>query len=587
MDVRRRPAKSSVSQKSAAAGELLKPHKQYLHPKASDALPLPLYITNSLFFTLFFSVMYFLLTRWREKIRNSTPLHVVTLAELAALASLIASIIYLLGFFGIDFVQSFVTRSPSGTWDVVEDERDDRFLLEEDSRRGPCAAAIDCSPPVVPLKAVADDSLRVPTTVILPPSEEDEEIIKSVVAGSTPSYSLESKLGDCKRAAAIRREALERITGKSLSGMPLDGFDYDSILGQCCEMPVGYVQIPVGIAGPLLLNGTEYSVPMATTEGCLVASTNRGCKAIHASGGATSILLRDGMTRAPVVRFGTAKRAAELKFFLEDPLNSDTLAVVFNKSSRFARLQGIQCAIAGKNLYIRFSCSTGDAMGMNMVSKGVQNVLDFLQSDFPDMDVMGISGNFCSDKKPAAVNWIQGRGKSVVCEAIIKEEVVKKVLKTNVAALVELNMLKNLTGSAMAGALGGFNAHASNIVSAVYIATGQDPAQNVESSHCITMMEAVNDGKDLHVSVTMPSIEVGTVGGGTQLASQSACLNLLGVKGANKESPGSNSRLLATIVAGSVLAGELSLMSALAAGQLVKSHMKYNRSRKDVTKIAS
>ena len=119
-----------------------------------------------------------------------------------------------------------------------------------------------------------------------------------------------------------------------------------------------------------------------------------------------------------------------------------------------------------------------------------------------------MTGNFCSDKKPAAVNWIEGRGKSVVCEAVIKEEVVKKVLKTNVAALVELNMLKNLTGSAMAGALGGYNAHASNIVSAVFIATGQDPAQNIESSHCITMMEAVNNGKDLHVSVTMPSIEV-------------------------------------------------------------------------------
>nr|GMC99711.1 3-hydroxy-3-methylglutaryl-coenzyme A reductase-like [Ipomoea batatas] len=182
------------------------------------------------------------------------------------------------------------------------------------------------------------------------------------------------------------------------------------------------------------------------------------------------------------------------------------------------------------------------------------------------------------DKKPAAVNWIEGRGKSVVCEAIIKEEVVNKVLKTDVASLVELNMLKNLTGSAMAGALGGFNAHAANIVSAVYIATGQDPAQNIESSHCITMMEAVNEGKDLHISVTMPSIEVGTVGGGTQLASQAACLNLLGVKGASNKVPGANSRRLATVVAGAVLAGELSLMSAIAAGQLVKSHMKYNRS---------
>lgn len=117
-------------------------------------------------------------------------------------------------------------------------------------------------------------------------------------------------------------------------------------------------------------------------------------------------------------------------------------------------------------------------------------------------------GNFCSDKKPAAVNWIEGRGKSVVCEAVIKEDVVRKVLKTNIAALVELNMLKNLAGSAVAGALGGFNAHAGNIVSAIFIATGQDPAQNVESCHCITMMEAVNDGKDLHISVTMPSVEV-------------------------------------------------------------------------------
>ncbi|XP_038992506.1 3-hydroxy-3-methylglutaryl-coenzyme A reductase 2-like [Hibiscus syriacus] len=242
----------------------------------------------------------------------------------------------------------------------------------------------------------------------------------------------------------------------------------------------------------------------------------------------------------------------------------------------------------------RSSCVLGDQTGEApyvrtpklFVSKGVQNVLDFLQTDFPEMDVIGISGNFCSDKKPAAVNWVEGRGKSVVCEAIINGDVVRKVLKTSVESLVELNMLKNLTGSAMAGALGGFNAHASNIVTAIYIATGQDPAQNIESSHCITMMEAVNDGNDLHTSATMPSIEVGTVGGGTQLASQSACLNLLGVKGGNRESPGANSRLLANIVAGAVLAGELSLMSALAAGQLVNSHMKYNRSSKDASNTA-
>ncbi|XP_075521379.1 3-hydroxy-3-methylglutaryl coenzyme A reductase 1-like [Primulina tabacum] len=562
MDIRRRPLKPSHTTRCSAASGV------HSDSKASDALPLPLYLTNAVFFTLFFSVAYFLLHRWRDKIRNSTPLHVLTLSELAAVVSLIASFIYLLGFFGIDFVQSFISRN-----ELEASEVRGRFVLREEN---PDRTDIRCS----------DFSMDRPV-IKQSCSVEDEDIVKAVVSGEIPSYSLESKLGDCFKAAQIRREALQRLTSRSLDGLPLEGFDYDSILGQCCEMPVGYVQIPVGIVGPLLLNGCEYSVPMATTEGCLAASTNRGCKAIHASGGATCVLLRDGMTRAPVVRFPSANRAAELKFFLEDPLNFDSLSVVFNKSSRFARLLRIQCAIAGKNLYIRFSCSTGDAMGMNMVSKGVQNVLDFLQNDFPDMDVIGISGNFCSDKKPAAVNWIEGRGKSVVCESIIKGDVVAKVLKTTVPALVELNMLKNLTGSAIAGALGGFNAHAANIVSAIFIATGQDPAQNIESSHCITMMEAVNNGNDLHVSVSMPSIEVGTIGGGTQLASQSACLNLLGVKGASRESPGANSRLLATIVAGSVLAGELSLMSAIAAGQLVKSHMKYNRSSKDIAKIDS
>lgn len=232
-----------------------------------------------------------------------------------------ASFIYLLGFFGIDFVQSFIARPSPDAWDL-EDEIDRTLLIDNNRYAAPrCASAV-----ALPSK-VAD--LEPLNTTPLP--EEDEEVVKMVVDGSLPSYSLESKLGDPKRAASIRREALQRMTGRSIHGLPFEGFDYESILGQCCEMPVGYVQIPVGIAGPLLLDGFEYTVPMATTEGCLVASTNRGCKAIYASGGATSMLLKDGMTRAPVVRFGSAKRASELKFFLEDPNNFDTLAVVFNR----------------------------------------------------------------------------------------------------------------------------------------------------------------------------------------------------------------------------------------------------------------
>lgn len=287
-------------------------------PKASDALPLPLYLTNAVFFTLFFSVAYYLLHRWRDKIRNSTPLHLVTLPEIAAIVSLIASFIYLLGFFGIDFVQSFISRASHDAWDL---DNHHNFLIEDerDPRRTPPQQPQPAPPPPEPLISTLS-------------SEEDEEIVKSILVGKIASYSLESQLGDCKRAASIRREALQRITGRSVQGLPLEGFDYASILGQCCEMPIGYVQIPVGIAGPLLLDGFEYSVPMATTEGCLVASTNRGCKAIHVSGGATSTLLRDGMTRAPVVRFASAKRASELKFFVEDPVNFDALSVVFNRS---------------------------------------------------------------------------------------------------------------------------------------------------------------------------------------------------------------------------------------------------------------
>ncbi|CAD5173549.1 unnamed protein product [Musa acuminata subsp. malaccensis] len=573
MDVRQRSLQrlSSAAAAPSVAGGARRPADALV--QASDVLPLPIRYTNFLFSGVFIASLVFLMRRWREKVRSSVPLHLLGLSEILAVVGVIASLVYLISFFGIAFVQSIVS--------CHDDE--DEFLLSAPVP-GPAAAACAISlatDPICPLLYTDNAAPRKDPEV----TAEDEEIISSVVAGRTPSYVLEARLGDCRRAAGIRREALRRITGRALEGLPLDGFDYASIMGQCCELPVGYVQLPVGVAGPLVLDGREHYVPMATTEGCLVASTSRGCKAIAQSGGATSVVLRDGMTRAPVVRLPSARRAAELKAFLEEPNNFETIALVFNRSSRFARLQAIHCALAGRNLYMRFSCSTGDAMGMNMVSKGVENVLGYLQNDFQDMDVISISGNFCSDKKPAAVNWIEGRGKSVVCEAIIKEEVVKKVLKTNTSALVELNMIKNLAGSAVAGSLGGFNAHASNIVSAIYIATGQDPAQNVESSHCITMMEAVNGGKDLHVSVTMPSIEVGTVGGGTQLASQAACLDLLSVKGASLESPGANARRLAAIVAGAVLAGELSLLSALAAGQLVQSHMKYNRSEKISPKL--
>lgn len=413
----------------------------------------------------------------------------------------------------------------------------------------------------------------------------DEEVINLVKSRHIPAYKLETMLEDFERGVTIRREMLlSTLTNmKALDNLPYADYDYEFVNGACCENVIGYMPLPVGVAGPLLLDNQYYQVPMATTEGCLVASTNRGCKALEQSGGVSSVVVNDGMTRGPVVRFSSAKRASEIKKWLEDLDNLDKVKESFNMTSRFARLKNLHVVQAGKLLYIRFVAVTGDAMGMNMVSKGAEKALEMLSTEFTDMEILSLSGNFCTDKKSSSLNWLEGRGKSVVCEAVIPGTIVQKLLKTSVQALVDLNVNKNLVGSAMAGSIGGFNAHAANIVTAIFIATGQDPAQNVTSSYCITLMEATGeDNSDLLISCTMPCIEVGTIGGGTVLPPQAACLEMLGVRGSCSENPGDNAKRLASIICGTVLAGELSLMSALAAGHLVRSHLKHNRSTLNV-----
>lgn len=407
----------------------------------------------------------------------------------------------------------------------------------------------------------------------------DEEVLQLVEAKKVAPYKLESVLEDPERGVAVRRKMVGRQASTSLDGLPFMGYDYSIVMGACCENVIGYMPIPVGVAGPLLLDGCKFHVPMATTEGCLVASTNRGCRAIAISGGAYSSVVYDGMTRGPVVRLPTAQQAAEVMLWLQKSQNFEILKAAFDATSRFARLQKLHTSIAAKYLFIRFVSITGDAMGMNMLSKGSEVALRKLQEFFPALEVISVSGNYCTDKKPAALNWIEGRGKSVVCEATIPAKVVREVLKTNVQALVDVNISKNLIGSAMAGSVGGFNAQAANIVTAIFIATGQDPAQNVTSSNCLTILEATGDcGEDLYISCTMPSIEIGTVGGGTVLEAQGTMLDLLGVRGSLPEQPGAHACTLARVVCGTVMAGELSLLSALAAGHLVRSHMRHNRS---------
>ncbi|PWA26469.1 hypothetical protein CCH79_00001184 [Gambusia affinis] len=424
----------------------------------------------------------------------------------------------------------------------------------------------------------------------------DSEVINLVTARKILNYKLEALLETPERGVAIRREmlALKLPVSSALSGLPYKGYDYSKelrsfilgggarstqVMGACCENVIGYMPVPVGVAGPLLLDGQQFHVPMATTEGCLVASTNRGCRAVSVSparsvanrwrssspvqlsGGCSSRILADSMTRGPVVRLPSACRAAEVKMWLETSDGFGLVKEAFDETSRFARLEKLLACVAGRNLYIRFQSQTGDAMGMNMLSKGTEQALSQLKQHFPDMEVLSLSGNYCTDKKSAAINWILGRGKSAVCEATIPAKVVREVLKSSTAALVDLNISKNLVGSAMAGSIGGFNAHAANIVTAIFIACGQvssqfltgavamvqDPAQTVGSSNCITQMEAAGpDGDDLYISCTMPSVELGTVGGGTNLPPQQACLQMLGVAGPNQ--PGENARQLARVL---------------------------------------
>ncbi|KAJ6171817.1 hypothetical protein N7470_000884 [Penicillium chermesinum] len=377
----------------------------------------------------------------------------------------------------------------------------------------------------------------------------DEELIDLSLRGKLPGYALEKTMEDEElmsrvdaftRAVKIRRAVVARTPATSAitstlekSKLPYEHYNYGLVHGACCENVIGYLPLPLGVAGPLKIDGQSYFIPMATTEGVLVASTSRGSKAINAGGGAVTVLTGDGMTRGPCVTFPTLARAAAAKVWIDSEEGHNIIKTAFNSTSRFARLQSLKTALAGTYLYIRFKTTTGDAMGMNMISKGCEKALDVMSKEcgFDDMAIISLSGNFCTDKKSAAINWTDGRGKSVVAEAIIPGDVVKSVLKSDVDALVELNVSKNLIGSAMAGSLGGFNAHASNIVSAIFLATGQDPAQNVESSSCITTMK--NSNGNLQISVSMPSIEVGTIGGGTILEAQSAMLDLLGVRGAH------------------------------------------------------
>ncbi len=408
---------------------------------------------------------------------------------------------------------------------------------------------------------------------------ELRDIVERVVKGEVKLHELDRILGNSNLAALVRRLALEKIVGASLSSIGSTILDFEEIVGRNIENPIGAIQVPVGVIGPLRVNGEyakgDFYVPLATTEGALVASVNRGAKAITVSGGATTRILYDAMTRAPAIWTPSVEEAMRLVKWVSE--NIEKLREAAEYTTRHGRLKGIKYWITGNIVWLRFEFETGDAMGMNMVTIAVDEALKRLVHEYPgEMRVIALSGNMCTDKKPACINALLGRGKSVVAEALVKREVVEKVLKTTPEAIHEVNTVKNLLGSARACSIS-YNAHVANIIAAVFIATGQDVAQVVESSIAYTWTE-VRDG-DLYISVTLPSLEVGTVGGGTRLPTQREALSLMGIAGGGNP-PGSNAKKFAEIIAATVLAGELSLLAALAAGHLATAHKKLGRGKK-------
>ncbi|MGC8582574.1 MAG: hydroxymethylglutaryl-CoA reductase (NADPH) [Thermoproteus sp.] len=403
-----------------------------------------------------------------------------------------------------------------------------------------------------------------------------EEIIEALDSGKLKLHELDKELGDSNKAAEYRRRFLERKLGVRLEAIGSTVIDFNKAVGRNIENPIGAAQIPIGVAGPLLVEG-EYArgmfyIPLATTEGALVASVNRGAKIITESGGARARVVRDGMARAPLFKLPSLTDAVDFVKWVE--AHREEIKRAAESTTRHGKLKEIQPFIVGNNVWLRFVFETGDAMGMNMATIASEAAAKYIEAGYPKAELVALSGNMCVDKKPNAVNFLMGRGKTVIAEALIKREALSR-LGVTPEAVHEVNVRKNLLGSALAHSYG-FNAHFANIITAIFIATGQDVAQVVESSMGITWTEPREEG--LYISVTLPSLEVGTVGGGTGLPTQREALSMLGVAGSG-DPPGVNALKFAEIVASAVLAGELNLILALARNELARAHQALGRSK--------
>ena len=400
----------------------------------------------------------------------------------------------------------------------------------------------------------------------------EEEIITKLLNGELKLYEIDKFTKNTKEAVEIRRKFIEEKYKVQLENISHYSLDMEEALKKNIENPIGTIQIPVGLAGPLKLNGEhakgDFYVPLATSEGALVASVNRGCSAITHAGGANVRITDDKMTRGPVIKTKSVIEALKVKKWIEDHFKElKKAAEVTTRHGKLLKIDPV--VLVGRYLYPRFIYKTGDSMGMNMVTIATENALNLLTYK-TGAHVVALSGNVCVDKKPSHLNMIEGRGKTLVAEALIPKEIIEQTLKTSTEAIVEVNTSKNLIGSAISGSMG-FNAQYANMIGALFLATGQDEAHIVEGSLGITTAEDVNG--DLYFAVTLPDVPLATVGGGTRLETARECLEIMDVYGSGKVSK------FAEIVAGTVLAGELSLIGALAAGHLARAHKELGRGR--------
>ena len=390
--------------------------------------------------------------------------------------------------------------------------------------------------------------------------------------GDLRLYELEEH-ADHDTAAAARRLLVEAETDVEFDAVSQYSFPAERA-DSAIENMVGVAQIPMGVAGPVRIDGGAYDgetyLPLATTEGALLASVNRGCSVISEAGGAAARVTKSGMTRAPVFRVPGVAAAQALADWVRD--NGDRLAEAAESTTSHGTLLDVTPYVVADNVYLRFRYDTADAMGMNMATIATREACDLVERE-TDASLVALSGNLCTDKKPAAINAVEGRGRSVTAEVLISRDTVAETLKTTPEDVTEVNTRKNLLGSAKAGSLG-FNAQAANVVAGMFLATGQDAAQVVEGSNAIVSMEAREDG--LYAAISLASLEVGTVGGGTKLPTQAEGLDVLGVRGGG-DPAGSNADALAECIAVGALAGELSLLSALASRHLSSAHEQLGR----------